>query len=156
MICRSVLTTIAVSSLSAATIHVGPAETHGSVCNAVQAASPGDIIEIDAVIYSGDVCVINKQSLTLRGVGGRAAFDAAGTSAQGKAIWVIKSDNVVVENIEFYNATVPDHNGAGIRGEGKNLTIRNCYFHHNEMGILTAPGGGDILIEYSEFANNDY
>jgi len=32
---------------------------------------------------------------------------------------------------------VPDKNGAGIRQEGAGLTVRNCFFHDNEDGILT-------------------
>jgi hypothetical protein len=53
-------------------------------------------------------------------------------------------------------AHVPDRNGAAVRYEGCNLTIRNCYFHDNEDSLLTALGGGEILIEYSEFAHNGY
>jgi hypothetical protein len=55
----------------------------------------------------------------------------------GKGIWVISGNDTVVENIEFSGAAVPDANGAGIRFEGVNLTVRNCYFHHNQNGILT-------------------
>jgi hypothetical protein len=50
---------------------------------------------------------------------------------------------------------VPDRNGAGIRLEGRNLTVRNCYFHDNENGILAGSNGAsDVLIEHSEFARN--
>jgi hypothetical protein len=60
-----------------------------------------------------------------------------------------------VEHIEFSGAKVPDRNGAGIRLDGPGLTIRNCHFHHNENGILTAPDPtSDIVIEHSEFAHN--
>jgi hypothetical protein len=49
--------------------------------------------------------------LTLRGSGGRAHLQAFGKSAEGKAIWVIKGNNVVVENIEFSDAAVASLNG---------------------------------------------
>jgi hypothetical protein len=86
---------------------------------------------------------------------GRPKIDAAGMSSQGKAIWVIAGNNTVVDNIEFTGATVPDGNGAGIRIETNNITIRNSYFHHNQDGILGGgTGAGQILVEFSEFAFN--
>jgi hypothetical protein len=51
---------------------------------------------------------------------------------------------------------VPDQNGAGIRAEGRSPTIRNCYFHDNENGILGGSGESDVVIENSEFHNNGY
>src|SRR5262249_25776053 len=63
--------------------------------------------------------------------------------------------NTTIENIELSGAVDSSANGAGIRFEGTNLTIRNCYFHDNQDGILTAQSGlGNIVIEYSEFAYN--
>ena len=59
-----------------------------------------------------------------------------------------------MENIEFSDAKVTDQNGAGIRQEGRNVTIRHCYFHDNEDGILG--GSGNVLIEYSEFFHNGF
>jgi hypothetical protein len=117
-------------------------------------AKDGDTIEIDAGVYSGDVAVWRQNNLIIRGVGGRAHIKADGRAAEEKAIWVIKGDNATVENVEFSGAAVRDKNGAGIRQEGSDLTVRNCYFHHNENGILG--GRGKILIEYSEFAHNGF
>jgi hypothetical protein len=70
---------------------------------------------------------------------------------------VLAGNNITVENIEFSGASVPDQNGAGIRLDGVGLTVRYCFFHNNENGILTSnPYDGDILIEHSEFDNNGY
>ena len=41
-----------------------------------------------------------------------------------------------VLRLEVYGGTI-DGNGAGIRQEGRNLAVRDCFFHHNQMGILT-------------------
>jgi hypothetical protein len=132
---------------------VGPTRTLKTPCAAIAVAHANDVIEIDAATYSGDVCVISTAGLTLRGVGGRPKLDAAGHSAEGKAIWVIRNASTTIENIEFANATVTDNNGAGIRHERGNLTIRNCYFDHNQDGILTgADSTSDVVIESSEFA----
>jgi hypothetical protein len=145
-----------VPAANANTLQVGPGKQYAAPCAAIAAASAGDTIQIDtSVTYSGDVCQWNTNSLTLIGVGGgRAVINAAGQNSQGKAIWVISGNNTVVENIEFTGASVPDLNGAGIRAEGTNLTIRNCYFHDNQEGILTDGGNSTIIIEFSEFFRN--
>jgi hypothetical protein len=140
-------------SARAATLAVGPGKAYAKPCAAIAAAQDGDVIEIDAGTYSGDVCAVARNDLTLRGVGGRAHLDAAGAAFGGKGIWVIQGASSTVENIEFSGAKVPDMNGAGIRQEGAGLVVRNCYFHDNEDGILSG-GGGEILVEGSEFANN--
>lgn len=119
-------------------------------------ARPGDIVEIDADTYVGDVAVWFADNLTIRGVGGRARLLAAGRAAEGKAIWVIKGNNTRVENIEFAEAAVDAGNGAGIRAEGANLTVFGCYFHDNQEGILTSLDvvESELDIENSEFARN--
>ena len=159
---RSLLCGFAVFYFAAAalgaTLQVGPGQTYAKPCAAFAAAKPGDTVEISATgngTYDGDVCAIAASNLTIRGIGGRAHIDAIGMSAQGKAIWVVQGQNTTIENIEFSGATVTDMNGAGIRQEGANLTVRNCYFHDNEDGILTgADPTSEIVIESSEFARN--
>jgi hypothetical protein len=137
-------------------LQVGPGKRYAAPCAAIAAASAGDTIQIDTTgNYAGDVCQWSTSNLTLIGVGtGRAVINAAGKNSQGKAIWVISGNNTTVENIEFTGAAVSDLNGAGIRAEGANLTIRNCYFHDNQEGILTDAGNSTILIEFSEFYHN--
>jgi len=142
---------------AAMTLQVGPDKQYKTPCAAIAVAGAGDLIEIDAGLYTRDVCAVPQNNLTLRGVNGRAHLEAQDASAQGKAIWVIKGRDVVVENIEFSGASVPDHNGAGIRAEGVNLTVRNCYFHDNQDGILESNvAGSTILIEFSEFDHNGF
>ncbi|MDC0746813.1 hypothetical protein [Polyangium mundeleinium] len=147
---------LAASTASAGTLSVGPGKTYETPCQAIAAAEDGDWIHIDAAgDYSGDVCSWSKNGLLIRGVGGVAKIDAAGKNAGGKATWVIAGNDTVIEYIEFTGAAVPDKNGAGIRQEGANLTVRNSYFHDNENGILAGDNpNSTILIEFSEFANN--
>jgi hypothetical protein len=144
------------STVRGGLLSVGPGRPFATPCQAFAAANHGDVIEIDAAgNYDGDVCVITKNNLVIRGVNGRARIDAAGRNAAGKGIWVVAGDNTVIENIEFSGARVPDRNGAGIRLDSGNLTVRNCVFRNNENGIL---GGfyGKVLVEHSEFENNGY
>jgi len=144
------------TSAAAATLHVGPGQAYAAPCAAIAAASDGDTIQIDAAgSYDGDVCAWSTNGLTLQGVNGRPRVDAAGNAAQGKAIWVIAGDDTTIDNVELSGCHVPDANGAGIRQEGVNLTVRHAYFHNNEDGILAGDNAGStITIEYSEFAHN--
>jgi hypothetical protein len=143
----------------AATLQVGPGKPFAAPCAAIAAAAAGDTIQIDSSItYVGDVCAWTTNNLTLIGVGGgRAHIDAGGQNSQGKGIWVISGANTTIQNIEFSGAAVVDHNGVGIRQQGDNLTVRNCFFHDNEEGILTdASPTSTITIEFSEFALNGF
>lgn len=136
-------------------IRVGPDRIYRKPSEAARIARDGDTIEIDAAIYVGDVSIWPQNNLMLRGVGGRPHLRAGGRSAEGKAIWVIKGDNTVVENLEFSGTKVGDRNGAGIRLEGTNLVIRKSVFRGNEMGLLTGRDpDSNVTIEYSEFFGN--
>ncbi len=133
----------------------GPSSMFRTPSDISRLASDGSIVEIEAGEYSGDVTVWNQNNITIRGVGGIVHLKANGKLSQRKAIWVIKGNNVVIEHIEFSGAKAPSRNGAGIRMEGSNLTLRHCHFHDNEMGILTGKNPtSEILIENSEFNHN--
>lgn len=142
--------------VSAEILSVGPGKQFVVPSVAADFAVDGDTVEIDGSgEYLGDVAIWKQNNLTIRGVNGRPHIQAAGNSAGKKAIWVIQGDNVIVENIAFSGAKVPDKNGAGIRQEGSHLTVRNSFFHHNENGILAGKNtGSNILIEHSEFQEN--
>jgi len=136
---------------------VGPGKPHQKPSQVSGLVQDGDTVLIDAGTYAGDMAFWKADGLLLKGEGGMAHLDADGKSAGQKAIWVIQGDDVTVEGIEFSHCTVPDKNGAGIRQEGVNLTVRHCFFHHNEMGILAGDkAGSTILVEFSEFGWNGY
>ena len=143
---------------SATTRTVGPGQVYATPCRAFAAAVAGDIIEIDGrSTYRGDVCGIYASNLTIRGVNGRPKIDAAGKNAMGKGIWVVVGSNTVIENVEMFGAKVPDKNGAALRLEGANFTLRNSFLHDNENGILSgANTASNIVIEYSEFGHNGF
>jgi len=140
--------------IDASVLQVGPSREIKTPGEASVYARDGDIVEIDAGEYLGGVAVWRQHQLTIRGVGGRAHMKAEARIPEDKAIWVIKGSKVTIENIEFSGAHVPDENGAGIRLEGSDSFIRNCYFHDNENGILG--GVGNVLIEFSEFSRNGF
>ncbi len=140
--------------LEARVIEVGPAKPYTLPGAAAAVAEDGDTVLIDAGSYV-DCATWTRNNLLIRGVGGYAHVHDK--SCGGKAIWVIQGNNTTVENIEFSGAAVPDRNGAGIRQEGTNLTVRHCFFHDSEEGILAGDNAAStILIEYSEFARCGY
>ena len=165
------------ASASATTWYVGPTRTYTTPCQAIAVAAAGDTIYIDyspsnapGVGYYDDTCSWTTDNLTLIGVpdsnGNRPVLNAAGltdTSRTGhlalhKGIWVPQGSNTMVENLEFENASLNNKdgaNGAGIRQDGSNLTVQNCYFHNNQDGILESNvAGSNIVIENSEFYQN--
>jgi hypothetical protein len=148
----------AAGSAGAATLSVGPGKTYVSPCAAFAAAKDGDTIEIVGDwTYSGDVCAIARSNLTIRGVQGRPTIDAAGRNHGGKGIWVVTGNNITVENVEMLGAKVPDRNGAALRLEGTNFTLRKAFIHDNENGILSGVNrNSDIVIEHSEFGHNGH
>jgi hypothetical protein len=138
-------------------IEVGPQRAVKTPSEASHLAKDGDVVEIDAGNYFGDVAVWTQSNLTLRAKNGRARLIAQGQSAESKGIWVVRGGKVNVEGFEFVGATVPDNNGAGIRFEKGDLIIDNCRFLGNENGILTGGDSNSTLEIYnSEFGNNGY
>ena len=115
-----------------------------------------DTVTIHEGIYDGDVASWYAHNILFRGQG-RVQLKANGNAAEKKAIWVIKGNDCIVDGIEFYDCIVPDRNGAGIRGEGTNLTMRHCKFMNNQMGMLCGVNLlSTIIVEYCEFANSGY
>ncbi|HUI93070.1 MAG TPA: right-handed parallel beta-helix repeat-containing protein [Chitinivibrionales bacterium] len=151
----SLLTLVCVfSSVDARTLLVGPARSYKTPCDASGALQDGDTVMIDTGTYLDQACIWAASNTVIRGVSEFAHLKPPAVIPNGKAVLVISGNNTTVENIEFSNATVPDQNGAGIRQEGSNVTIRHCYFHDNEDGILG--GSGNVVIEYSEFYHNGF
>ena len=82
---------------------------------------------------------------------GTAIFD--GTACEGKAAFVLRGQSSTVDGIVFRNIRVSDGNGAGIRTEMGDLTVRNSMFLDSQEGILGGqPTGQKITIDHSTFA----
>ncbi len=122
--------------------------------------SNGDTVLVDSGSYTGDVSVWNASNLVLRCPDGMARFDANGNIAQQKGIFVIYGDNDYMEGFKLFGAAISEangDNGAGIRMQGHGFTVRRCYIHDNQDGILTGIGSdttNNILIEACEFYHN--
>lgn len=126
----------------AATLEVGEGKAFATIQAAANAANPGDTIDIFPGTYTSGA-TFTDGNLLIRIAPGEKRWSAKIKGpVSGKAIFVIKGRNVTVDGLRFDSAIVPDGNGAGIRQEGANLTVRNCYFYANEMGILATPVAG--------------
>jgi Right handed beta helix region len=131
---------------------VGPERDLRMPSEAAAVAEDGDVVRFDPGEYV-DCAIWRASGLVLEAPDGAA--HVRDRACAGKAIWVIAGDDVTVENITFSGARVPDQNGAGIRAEGRNLTVRNSRFYDNENGILGGTvAGSTILIEGSVFERN--
>ncbi|KQT33774.1 hypothetical protein ASG29_04815 [Sphingomonas sp. Leaf412] len=82
---------------------------------------------------------------------GSVVFD--GTACEGKAAFVLRGQGSTVDGIVFRNMRVEDGNGAGIRIELGDLTVRNSMFLDSQEGILGATDQRTrIAIDRSTFA----
>lgn len=122
----------------------------------IASAKSGAVIEIPAGDYDLTDLKISR-SITLRGdAAGGTVFRSAETTE--KAILVpLTGVDLTVENVTFAGAKSWDRNGAGVRHEGRNLSIVNCRFLSNEDGILaTGDPDGVITIVKSEFVDSGF
>mgnify|MGYP001098921181 CR=1 FL=1 len=136
----------------AATLMVGAGQQYKQPSDAARAAHAGDTVKIAPGTYF-DCAVWTQNHLTIEGTAsGVVLTDKA---CQGKALFVVHADDVIIRNITFQRARVPDGNGAGIRAEGINLTIENDKFLNNEEGILAGNNPtSSIIIRDSVFEHN--
>lgn len=133
---------------------VGPGAEFRTPSEAARVVPDGAVVEIEAGVYH-DLALWRQSDLVIRGVDGRPIVDGGGRGYAGKAVWVIAGRGVLVENVEITGAAVPDHNGAAIRAEGGDLTLRRASLHGNEMGILVSRDfAGTVRIEDSEIFDN--
>ncbi len=123
-----------------------------SLADALRRAADGDEIYLLAGEHRAQAGVITQKRLTLRGIGGRPVLSADGAHAEGKATLVVREGDVLIDNIEFRGARVPDGNGAGIRFERGRLHVNRCAFFDNQMGLLTANfSGSELTVSDCEF-----
>jgi hypothetical protein len=122
------------------------------LADALAAARPGDQVVLAPGIYE-EGAAIDTPGLVLRGEPGA---HLRGHAIEGKAALVVKGKGVVIEGIECSGIAVPDGNGACIRIEGDDLTIRNVHLHDNQEGILSGPGGGTLVVEGSLLERNGF
>jgi nitrous oxidase accessory protein len=114
---------LAASGLAASEYTVAP----GTLAAAISTAAPGDILRLQAGVYSGPVSI--DRSLTLTGTA-NSVIDANGT---GSVITVAAPDVII--------------RGITVRGSGKRLDVE-------DSGIFVTPEGDRALIEANRLEAN--
>ena len=154
---------------SATEWYVGATRTYTLPSQVRNLVADNDTVYLDGGTYLNDATKWTKKNLKFIGLGtgsNRSILRHTGDIANGKGIFVFETpgicDNPYLENIVFDGAQVSDANGgngAGIRFQANNITIKNCLFVNCQNGILEGNGSvttSNVTILDSEFENNGY
>ncbi|MEI6893706.1 MAG: hypothetical protein V5789_03545 [Colwellia sp.] len=121
---------------------------YNDLTSAVKSLTDGDTLHVPEGVYSTPM-TITKNDITIKG-DGHVVFEKS--AVRGKGFILSQGNDLTVENIECRHISVRDGNGACIRLEGRNLTLKHVYFHHSQEGILeTSKDVGSIYIFDSRF-----
>ena len=152
---RSLLTAIALA-LGLASAQAASVNDSDQLKRKISSARSGAVIDIPAGNYDLTDFKITR-SITLHNADeGKTVFRSAAVTDKGILI-PEAGVNLTVENITFAGAKSWSRNGAGIRHEGRNLTVINCRFVENEDGILsTGADNGVITLRNSDFLDNGF
>lgn len=118
-----------------------------SFSEAITSLSDGDQLHIEPGEYR-EGAVLTANNVTITAAKGAALRD---TAVEGKAALVILGNDTVIDGLECSGIKVPDYNGACIRLRGRNLTLRNVYFHDSQQGLLSGGEVGEVIVEDSRF-----
>jgi len=141
----------------ARTLEVGPGRPFARPSQAAAAARAGDVVRIAPGTYR-DCAVWRAPDLSIEAEGGPEGGPVVitGPVCQDKALFVVAAPRVAISGLTFRGAVATAGNGAGIRAEGGDLTIRRTRFEGNQTGILTATSiaAATVVIEESAFIGN--
>lgn len=151
----SLLALLTLSSPAAASnsVTLCPAESSLDNCQfrsfneAITSLGDGDQLHIEPGEYR-EGAVLTANNVTITAAKGAALRD---TAVEGKAALVILGNDTVIEGLECSGINVPAYNGACIRLRGRNLTLRNVYFHDSQQGLLSGGEVGEVIVEDSRF-----
>ena len=142
-------------------LRVGPGQPFAVPSAAMAAAGDGDTVRIDSAgRYENDVALIDRDGLTIEGVGPtRAVVHTDGRVYGRKGIWVFAAGrhDLTVRNVDLSGARVAaadGGNGAAVRAEGAGITLLNCRLHDCQDGLLTGAGRGTVTVEHCELDHN--
>jgi len=147
---------LAAVAQSAGNVGPGQIRADGQLVSNIQEAfdvvQSGGVIHIGPGTYKqGGTLKRDKNGVSIYGSYG-TVFDGAVVSSKGT--FVIQGNDTTIEDVECQNVEVRDKNGACLRFEGTNITLRRVNFSNSENGILTSGKSGTILIEDSVFEGN--
>jgi hypothetical protein len=144
---------LAAGNVSARTLEVGPDKEYKLPSAAAATAGNGDVVRIDAGNYV-DCAVWTQNDIVIEGIGPDASAVIADKVCQGKALFVVRGQNVTVRNLTLRHARAPDMNGAGIRQEAGALVVEHVVFLDNQNGILASDNSRTLIVRDSAFIRN--
>jgi hypothetical protein len=136
---------------AARVLDVGPHAPIASIGAAARDARDGDTVHITAGTYY-ECAAWGASHLTIEGDG--PATVITDNACQGKAAFVIVGNDVTVRDLVLTRVRVADGNGAGIRGEGRDLTLDGVGFVNNQYGLLVGANGGTLRLLHCRFDDN--
>ena len=139
------------------TIRVGPGQSFPTIQSAIDAASPGDVIEVSAGLYEENV-IINKSPLVL--LGARAGSDARGrvagspdsasesivSPAAGSALLFASSAGAIT--VDGFCLTSPAGPSTGVAGSQTEAS-NGLTFAGNLVTVATGSGGAALYLHQS-------
>ena len=134
-------------------LQVGAGKEFTTPSSASKAARDGDRVLINPGEYF-DCTTWEASNLTIEGVGPADKVVITDKVCGGKGLFITTGSDTTIRNLTLTRARVPESNGAGIRGEGRNLTVDGVRFINNQNGILDGTEGGTIIVRNSEFVRN--
>lgn len=118
----------------------------------LQSLRDGQTVTLPPGVYS-EAAVISASNVVIKAQG----VHLRGASTGGKGALVVTGNNVTIEGMEISQIRVSAENGACVRLEGRDLTLRGVHFHDSENGVLSwNRDSGTILIERSRFERLGY
>ncbi len=138
---------------TARTLEVGADKPYNAPALAAADAKDGDHIRIAPGEYF-DCAVWRANNLVIEGSGPDASAIITDNTCMEKGIFVIVGNDTTVRNLTLTRARVPEMNGAGIRLEGRSLTVEHVKFINNQNGILGGGPASRVIIRDSQFLQN--
>jgi len=132
---------------------VSPAGGPLQLVEAVLKAADGDTLELVPGEYRTAGLVLDQRKLVIKGVAPGVVLVGEGKPVKERALLTVKGGAVVIENLKFMGMRSDNGEGAGLRFEGGGtLTVRDCIFHDNEVGLVALNAeAAELTIERSQF-----
>jgi len=130
------------SAANARVLAVGPTRVLKVPSQAATIAGDGDVVRIDPGTYA-DCAIWNPSHLLIEAAGPGVVI--AGKTCAEMGIFITRGNDITIRGITFADASVIWHNGAGIRANGRNLTVQRVQFIDDQNGILAAPVAGSVV-----------
>lgn len=132
-------------------VNVTQSVTYERIQTAIDAANPGDVIQLSACRYEAAFLLIFQDSLTLRGAGrGLTIIDGDFFDR----VFVCGFSNATVEDLTVKRGSNPAGGSGVIAGLDCDLTFRRVEFIECDNGVVDSSSTASILFDACRFSNN--